>query len=100
MREDIAVRRLESEAEEAVGGYYANYSPGDYWPDAVMFLRQNLGDEAFNRIMRTRSSFRMHPHVVARISLSREDWNRYVWIEQHGSLDGFAEQSPRNNPCE
>ena len=30
-----------------------------------------------------------HPYAVARAILNQADWEKYVWIEEHGSLDGF-----------
>jgi len=32
---------------------------------------------------------RAHHYVAARAFLSQSDWDKFVWIEEHGSLDGF-----------
>ena len=32
---------------------------------------------------------RRHPYVAARLFLSEDDWRKYVWIEQYGSLDEY-----------
>lgn len=32
---------------------------------------------------------RGHHDVVARAFLDQADWERFVWIEEFGSLDGF-----------
>ena len=32
---------------------------------------------------------RRHHYVVARVLLNQADWEKFVWIEEYGSLDGF-----------
>ena len=32
---------------------------------------------------------RRHHYVVARAFLDQADWEKFVWIEQYGSLEGF-----------
>ena len=72
----------------------ARYSPGIYKTEAVMFLKQCLDSDTFDRLCKS-ENFRRNPVVAAKIYLGGEDWNRYVWIEQHGSLAGFkAETAP------
>ncbi len=46
--------------------------------------------KVFDAVMRSDEGRKL-PHVAARIYLSPSDWKRYVWIEQHGSLEGFAD---------
>jgi len=67
----------------------ARYSPGIYKSEAVLFLEQCLDSDTFNRLCKS-ENFRRNPVVGAKIYLSGENWNKYVWIEQHGSLEGFA----------
>ena len=67
----------------------ARYSPGIYKTEAVMFLKQCLDSDTFAKLSRS-ENFRRNPVVAAKIYLRDEDWNKYVWIEQHGSLDGFT----------
>ena len=54
------------------------------------FFRERVGEEAFQRAMSCDGG-REHPYVPARILLSQSDWEKYVWIEEYGSLDGFPE---------
>ena len=67
----------------------AIYSPGVYKKEAVAFLKQCLNEEVFEKLCRN-EKFRRNPVIGAKLFLSAEDWNKYVWIEQHGSLNGFA----------
>ena len=67
----------------------ARYSPGIYKTEAVLFLKQCLDSDTFDRLCKS-ENFRRNPVVAAKIYLRGEDWNKYVWIEQHGSLDGFT----------
>jgi hypothetical protein len=30
-----------------------------------------------------------HHYAVARAFLNQADWEKFVWIEEHGSLDSF-----------
>ena len=64
------------------------YSQGMFRQEAMAFLRERLGERQYERIM-MRPDSRQHPYVAARVFLSPLDWDRYVWIEQHGTLDGF-----------
>lgn len=64
------------------------YRPGEYRKEALRFFRERIGEKQFDRIMEQADS-RQHPYVAARLFLSPLDWEKYVWIEQHGSLDGF-----------
>ena len=34
---------------------------------------------------------RRHRYVAARAFLNQADWEKFVWIEQHGSLAGYPE---------
>ena len=73
----------------------ARYSPGIYKTEAVLFLKQCLDSDTFDRLCKS-ENFRRNPVVAAKIYLSGENWNKYVWIEQHGSLDGFTGEKARD----
>lgn len=64
------------------------YRPGEYKKEALAFLKERIGDTQFDQIM-GRTDSRQHPYVAARLFLSPLDWDKYVWIEQHGTLEGF-----------
>ena len=42
----------------------------------------------YDKVMRAEAG-RRHPYVAARLFLSEDDWRKYVWIEQYGSLDDY-----------
>ncbi len=65
-----------------------SYRPGKYREEALDFLKERLGEKQFEQIMGKADS-REHPYVAARVFLSPADWERYVWIEQHGTLEGY-----------
>lgn len=65
-----------------------NYTPGNFKDEALAFLKSCLGEEEFSQILMTTTA-RQHPYVAAKLFLSPIDWEKYIWIEQHGSLDGF-----------
>ena len=73
------------QAEQVTGGAY---SPGMYQEASMKFLKERLGEEIFNRVMGNENS-RKHPYVAARVFLSQADWDKFVWIERNGSLEGF-----------
>lgn len=57
-------------------------------------MKQCLDSDTFAKLCKS-ENFRRNPVVGAKIYLSGENWNKYVWIEQHGSLDGFTgEKAP------
>ena len=61
------------------------YAPGAYRKEALVFLKQCIGEEQYNRFMCKEP----HHYVAARILLDEMNWKRFVWIEQHGSLEHF-----------
>lgn len=65
-----------------------SYMPGEYRKEALDFLREHIGQRQYERIM-GRADSRQHPYVAARLFLSPLDWARYVWIEHHGTMEGF-----------
>lgn len=65
------------------------YRPGEYRQEALAFFKSCIGDRQYAQIM-GRADSRQHPYVAARLFLSPLDWEKYVWIEQHGTLEGFV----------
>ena len=75
------------------GGVHALgvYKPGfRYKKESLLFFRTCVGDEMYNKAMNSEAG-RAHHYVVARMFLNQTDWEKFVWIEEHGSLDGFSE---------
>ena len=84
-REGEAVRR------DKLDGYF--YNPGAFQAEAEAFFRRCVGEETFALAM-SREAGQKHPYVAARVFLNQSDWEKYVWIEQHGSLDDYSEVLP------
>ena len=59
-----------------------------YKKEALRFFRACVGDKAYERAMNSEVG-RTHHYVAARVFLNQLDWEKYVWIEEHGSLEGF-----------
>ena len=70
------------------------YAPGDYKKEAADFLRAHM-DESIFALIPDDDGERRLSCVAARVFLSAEDWEKYVWIEQHGSLDGYQTREDR-----
>ena len=66
-----------------------SYAPGEYQAEAMAFMDSCLGAAEYARIMSPEKA-RQHPYVAARLFLSPLDWKKYVYVEQHGSLEGFV----------
>ena len=64
------------------------YTPGRYRAEAMAFLRTRLGEEEYVQIMSPPGA-RQYPYVAAKLFLSPQDWEKYVYVEQNGSLRGF-----------
>ena len=65
------------------------YKPGlKYRKEAMVFFRDCVGEETYNRAMNSEAG-RRHHYVAARVFLSQADWEKFVWIEEFGSLAGF-----------
>ena len=86
-----SMARTPKSMKSAEDGYYAYYYPGPHGPEAVRFFRECVGEESFSKIAGN-ERFAKYPYVAAKLFLSREDWNRYVWIEHHGTLEGFEKR--------
>lgn len=75
-----------------VGQSLGVYQPGFQYREASLaFFRQCVGDETYNRAMNSEAG-RRHHYVAARLFLDQADWEKFVWIEQYGSLTGFPER--------
>lgn len=64
-----------------------SYCPGIYRKEAIMFLKKCMDEKVYDSIMKHGDGFK-HPYVAAKIYLGSCHWEKYVWIEQHGTLDG------------
>ena len=64
------------------------YLPGNYKREADAFLKTCIGAQMYDKVMSAEAG-RRHPYVAARLFLSEDDWRKYVWIEQYGSLDDY-----------
>ena len=82
-----------AEVKPASGAKYGEYTPGPYAEEANRFLRQclrQIWNEDTFRQAEQKKIFTTTPYVTARLFLSSDDWNRYLWILHHGSLEGCA----------
>ena len=86
MKKSEELYELNPEQLEIVNG--GKYLPGNYKKEANAFLRTCMGEQKNEKIMSAEAG-RRHPYVAARLFLSEDDWRKYVWIEQYGSLDGY-----------
>ena len=64
------------------------YRPGAYAKEAMAFFRECVGSDTYDSAMSCDAG-RLHHYVPARIWLNQPDWEKFCWIEQYGSLDGF-----------
>ena len=89
------VRPMTSEQLESVSGGEASlgvYRQGfRYKKEALQFFRARVGEEVYARAMNSEAG-RAHHYTVARAFLNQNDWEKFVWIEEFGSLDGFPER--------
>ena len=61
-----------------------------YKQESLEFFRSCVGDAVYSRAMNSEAGH-AHHYAVARAFLSKSDWEKFCWIEQFGSLDGFPE---------
>lgn len=61
-----------------------------YKQESLDYFRQCVGDETYRLAMNSEIG-RAHHYAAARAFLSQRDWERFVWIEEYGSLAGFPE---------
>ncbi len=92
MTEHEAVRERMPDRSEPVGGRVCAlgvYKPGfRYRKESLQFFRSCVGDDTYSRAMSSEAG-KAHHYAVARAFLNQADWERFVWIEEHGSLDSF-----------
>lgn len=68
------------------------YRPGFRFKKAsLQFFKACVGEETYQLAMNSDAG-RAHHYTVARAFLNRKDWEKFVWIEEFGSLDGFPER--------
>ncbi len=79
-----------SQEPENEGAYERGiYKPGFHFKaNALKFFRMCVGNEIYEQAMSSEVG-KHHHYVVARVFLNQADWEKFVWIEEHGSLDGF-----------
>ena len=65
------------------------YRPGfRFKSESLAFFRLCVGEETYARAMQSEAG-KHHHFVVARAFLNQANWEKFVWIEEYGSLDGF-----------
>ena len=88
------VRTLNPDQLDSVGGGAVTlgvYRPGfQYKKESLQFFKACVGEDVYNAAMNSDAG-RAHHYTVARAFLDQADWEKFVWIEEHGSLDGFPE---------
>ena len=88
------IRELGPEQPDPVGG--GGVRLGVYRPEfrfkkeSLAYFRQCVGEETYHLAMNSDAG-RAHHDGAARAFLSQPDWEKFVWIEQFGSLEGFPE---------
>lgn len=91
------VRELKPDQLESVSGGLESlgvYRPGfpyQHKKESLQFFKACVGEDVYLRAMSSDAG-RAHHYTVARAFLSQQDWVKFVWIEEHGSLDGFPGQ--------
>ena len=59
-----------------------------YKEESLWFFKSCVGEDVYSKAMNSDAG-RAHHYVVARTLLNQTDWEKFVWIEEHGSLSGF-----------
>ena len=88
-----SINRIElnpEQMEAAAGGHTLGiYRPGfRHKNESLRFFKACVGDEMYETAMSSDAG-RAHHYVVARMFLNQADWEKFVWIEEHGSLEDF-----------
>ena len=89
-----AVGLSPEQLEQANGGasVLGVYRPGfQHKRESLRFFRACVGDSVYVKAMSSAAG-RAHHYTVARAFLNQKDWEKFCWIEQYGTLDGFPEQ--------
>ncbi|MBR3740006.1 MAG: hypothetical protein IKN04_06020 [Clostridia bacterium] len=56
--------------------------------ESMQYFKSCVGEDVYSKAMNCDAG-RAHHYVVARTLLDQADWEKFVWIEEHGSLKGF-----------
>ena len=92
MTKHDAVRELAPDRLGSVRGAECTlgiYKPGfRYRKESLRFFRACVGDDVYSKAMNSEAG-KAHHYAVARAFLDQPDWEKFVWIEEHGSLDSF-----------
>ena len=65
------------------------YRPGfRFKKESMQYFRSCVGEDVYSKAMSCDAG-RAHHYVVARTLLNQTDWEKFVWIEEHGSLNDF-----------
>jgi hypothetical protein len=91
MTESIDRIELNPEQMEAAasGHTLGIYRPGfRHKQESLRFFRACVGDEMYEKAMSSDAG-QTHPYAVARAILNQADWEKDVWIEEHGALEDF-----------
>ena len=93
MAERKRILKADPVQPESVGGArpLGVYKPGfRYKKESLQFFKACVGDEVYGKAMNSEAG-RAHHYTVARAFLNQADWEKFVWIEEYGSLEGFPE---------
>ena len=67
------------------------YRPGfRHQRESLQFFKACVGEDVYSMAMNSDAG-RAHHYTVARAFLNQTNWEKFVWIEEFGSLDGFPE---------
>lgn len=88
-----SINRIElnpEQMESFSGGHALGiYRPGfRHKKESLRFFKTCVGDETYTKAMKSEAG-RTHHYVVVRTLLNQTDWEKFVWIEEHGSLEDF-----------
>ena len=92
MNEKARISELQPEQLDTVSGgahQLGVYKPGfRFKKESLEFFRQCVGEDVYHRAMNSEVGKKYH-YVVARAFLSQPDWEKFVWIEEYGTLTGY-----------
>ena len=95
MADHKEIRLLNTDQLESVSNGVSSlgeYRPGfQYRHESLQFFKACVGEAVYSRAMNSDAG-RAHHYTVARAFLNQKDWEKFVWIEEFGSLDGFPEK--------